>query len=164
MHLERLRPRVAAHPADRDPVRADLFHLGLGDVRHDVGREVGRRVVHLVEQLLLHRRASTSPPVPSAFPTVNAAVGVDLDDREADRVEVGHVLEPRVGEVPAGDLRPALDQVPGDGGAGEPSQSVSRPAEVGHRRPDRQRRVGHAPGDHHLAPARSASAMAAAPR
>ena len=62
----------------------------------------------------------------------------------------GTSLRPGVGEVAAGHLGAALEQVAGDRRAGEGVPVRLAPAEMGHRRPDHERRVGDAPGDDDL--------------
>ena len=84
------------------------------------------------------------PPVAGGLPDDERAIGRELDDREANSVKVGNVLEPRVGEIAARDLGPALDQVARDRGAAERVPVRLAPVEVGHRRPHRQGGVGHA--------------------
>ncbi len=61
-----------------------------------------------------------------------------------------HVLEPGIGEIAAGDLRAAFQQMAGHGAAAELHPVVERPAEGVDERPERQRRIGHAAGDHDL--------------
>ncbi len=142
--------RVAAHAVEAHAVGADLGHLGLRDVGHHVGREVARRVVDLVEQLLLDGARVDPAAGAGGLADDAAAVGGDLGDGESHVVEAGHVLHARVGEVAAADLRAAFEQVAGHGGAGEAVPVVGRPAEVRQRGPERERRVRHAAGDDDL--------------
>ena len=79
------------------------------------------------------------------------AVGRHLGDREAERG--AHVDLGEAGEVAAGGLGAALDDVPGHDGAGQRVEVVASPAVVRDRRPDDHRRVGDPAGDHDVGPA-----------
>ena len=74
------------------------------------------------------------------------AVLLDLDDREALVAESGNPLP--VGEVPAGGLHPALDQVPGHDAAGDPLPVVGVPAVGVPDGGEGDAGVRDAPGDH----------------
>ena len=76
------------------------------------------------------------------------AVLADLADREAEPRQVRHVLEAGIGEVAAGDLAGALEQVADERSPAEPRPVVHRPAELVDERGEEERRVGHAAGDH----------------
>ncbi len=52
--LERLRRRLAARAGHAHAIRADLLDLDIGDIEHDIRREIGGRIVDLVEHLLDH--------------------------------------------------------------------------------------------------------------
>ena len=52
--LERCWRRLAARAGDPHAVPADLFDLDIGQIEHNVGREIGCRIVDFVEQLLDH--------------------------------------------------------------------------------------------------------------
>ena len=82
----------------------------------------------------------------AALPIVNEPSAATSAIGKPDVREIGHVLEAGVREVAAGDLRAALEQVPGDRAATERRPVVLGPAVMGHRRPDRERRVGDAAG------------------
>jgi hypothetical protein len=58
---------MAANAFDADAIRTELDDARLAQVGDDVGREVRRRVVHFVEQLLLHGVRVDPPPVPAAW-------------------------------------------------------------------------------------------------
>ena len=143
-------PRMAAHPGQRHAVVAERLHFRLADVGHHVGRQVGGRVVHFIEQLLLHGRLVDKAA--GAFGLADRAmtIGGDFGDGKADVLEPRHVLVARVGEVAAADLGAAFQQVAGHRRAAEYVPVVGRPAEVRHRRPDGERRVGHPATDHDL--------------
>ena len=81
----------------------------------------------------------TAPPVPGCLVITELTVGGDLGDREAGPARaVGQLGEEA--EVAAGRLGAALDDVAGDGGAGERVEVVAGPAEVRRGRADHQRR------------------------
>ena len=86
----------------------------------------------------------------------------DLGDREPGVAEVGDLGEERV--VAAGGLGAALQDVPGDGGAGQGVVVGGLPAEVRRRRADDQRGVGDAAGDDDVGAASRQAAMPRAPR
>ena len=89
----------------------------------------------------------TAPPVPSCLVTTQRAVGGQLGEREAERLAVVRErLE--AGEVAAARLRPALEHVAGDDGAGQLVVRRGGPAVVGDRGSDDQGGVGDAAGDH----------------
>ena len=73
-----------------------------------------------------------------------------VGDGEAHVVQTRNVFAAGVGEVAARHLGAAFQQVAGHRGAGQQVPVVALPAEVRDAGPQRQRRVGHAPGDHHL--------------
>ena len=95
-------------------------------------------------------RASTRPPVFAALVMVNEPSAATSAIGKPALREIGNVLEARVGEVAAGDLRAAFEQVPGHRGAAELVPVVLGPAVVRHRRPDRERGIGDAAGDDDL--------------
>ncbi len=139
---------VAAHAAQAHAVAAQVLHPGLGDVGHHVGCEIGHGVVHLVEQLL-GDGVAVDPATGAGWLADGAtAVGAQVGNGIAEVGEAGHVLEAGVGEIAAGDLGAAFQQVAGHGGAGQPVPVVQCPAEVGQGRPQGERGVGHAAGDH----------------
>jgi hypothetical protein len=78
------------------------------------------------------------------------AVGADGGDGVAQARQAGHVLQPGVGVIAAGDLGAAFEQVAGHRGARQALPVVGRPAEMRQRGADGQRRVGHAAGHHDL--------------
>src|SRR5436309_3920526 len=63
-HLERRGRRPATDPPHPHPVTSRLLEPDRGEVRHDVGRDVGARVAHLVDELLLDRAHRDGPPGP----------------------------------------------------------------------------------------------------
>ena len=87
----------------------------------------------------------TAPPVPGCLVMTLEPSACDLGDREAGVAEVGELGEERV--VAAGRLGAALEDVAGDGGAGEGVVVGRRPAEVRGRRADDERGVGDPAGD-----------------
>ena len=148
--LQRAGAGVAAHAFEPHAVGSDLVHLRRADVGHDVGRQVGGRVVHLVEQLLLDRVLVDAAA--GAGGLGDRAVPVGRRSRRSDSRGApgrGRLLA-RVGVVAAGDLRAALEQVAGHRGARQTVPVVVRPAEVRERRADGERRIGDAAADHDL--------------
>jgi len=72
----------------------------------------------------------------------------DLRDRKGQVPGLGHVLETGVGEIPAGQLRAAFEQMADAAAGTQPRPVVGGPAEFEHQRREKQRRVGDATGDH----------------
>ena len=107
------------------------------EVDGDVGAEVVRRL-HLVHQLRGHRVHRDQPAGAGVLGDHAAAVGGDLRDREAERRGVAGQVE-EAGEVAAGRLGAALDDVARDDGAGQLVVLRPRPA-VAARSPGRRRR------------------------
>ena len=91
----------------------------------------------------------TAPPDARHLGHDGAAVRGNLGDREAEASEPGDVGAARIGEVAARHLAGALEQVADSGGPADPRPVVGGPAEGVPDRPDEQRRVRGAAGDHH---------------
>ena len=73
---------------------------------------------------------------------------------KAQAREIGDVLEAGIGEVAAGDLPGALQQVADDRAAPEPGPVLHRPAELVDLRRQEHRRIGRAAGDDDVGAAR----------
>ena len=114
-------PRTAA---DLDAVVAEVGQLGGVQVGRHVGVEVGG-LADLVEQLSGDRVFGDGAAGPRVLGDHRRAVGGDLGDREPWLHEVGDGTKP--GEVAAGRLWPAFDDVPGGDRAGEGVVVVGRP-------------------------------------
>ena len=98
-------------PVDLDAVLGLLLDADLGEVCHDIGREVGVGVLDLVEGLLLDRRDADEATRAGQLCDHAVALLIDLDDGEAEVPQVGHFLVAGIGEVPAADLTGAFEQV-----------------------------------------------------
>ena len=145
-HLEPGRRRGAGDAGDGHPVGALLAEPDRVEVGGHVGVEVGGRL-DLVHQLGRHRVDGDRATGAVVLGDHAAAVGGDLGQREAQRLAVvGQGLE--AGEVAATGLRPALEDVAGDHGAGQLVVRRGGPAVVGDGRPDHERGVGDPAGDH----------------
>ena len=83
-------------------------------------------------------RRSTTPPVPAGLVMITAVV-VDLGDRKSDVGQIGHVLVARIGEISAGDLRAAFEQMTCNRPAGEPIPVAVAPFEGVQQGPKRER-------------------------
>ena len=80
----------------------------------------------------------------------DAAVASHLGDRIADLGKARHVFEARIGEIAAGDLRAAFEQMAGERPAARRSQSSARHPNTCISGPKRQRGIGDAAGDDDL--------------
>ena len=110
--------RHAARTGHAHAVRTDLLERHLREIADHVRQQVGARIADLVEQLLADRVRRDETARSFRLGDDEAAVGLALDDREP------HVLVARhrrpVGEVAAGALRAALDDVAGERALREP--------------------------------------------
>ena len=68
----------------------------------------------------------------------------DFGDGKAESVEVGNIFESGVGEVAAGELAGALEEVADDGSLAEKIPVVERPAEFMDKRSEEERWIGDA--------------------
>ena len=71
----------------------------------------------------------------------------DFGDRKAEAVKVGHIFVAWVGEIAAGELPRALQQVADGSSLAETIPVVQRPAELMHHRREEERWVRNAPGN-----------------
>src|SRR5882724_12361260 len=112
--LQRFGASGAAPAADADAIGCDLLDLYLRKIRCYVGLKILFGVVHLVEQLLLAglRRHRTTRA--RDLGDDKTAVFADFADGKAEPGQIGDVLVTGVGEVAAGDLACAFEQMPGD--------------------------------------------------
>ena len=105
----------------------------------------------------------TAPPVPGCLVmTAEPSACTSAIGKPGRCPPSGSSVKKR--EVAAGGLRAALEDVPGDGRAGQRVEVVAAPAEVGDRRPDDERGVGDPAGDHDVRAGARQSAMPNAPR
>ena len=130
-HLQRAGRGRPVAARDRDAVGARLRQRHRAKVRHDVGLQVARPG-HGSRRGAAPCRSPrvTRPPEPGDLGDDGRAVLADLGHREAQPGQVGHVLAAGIGEVAAGDLAGALEQVADDRALPEPVPVVQRPAEL----------------------------------
>ena len=137
------RPARAAHAHS---IAAEVGERQRGEVGDDVGIEVARRIVHLVEQLLAHGVEGDHAAGLRRLRDDRRAIGLALSDRERDAQRVG-VGPPRPRVVAARDLPAALEKVADDDTGGETVPVVPGPLVLVHERREEQRRVGDPTGD-----------------
>lgn len=111
-----------------------------GDVRVQVVR-----TLDLVDELGGDGIGGDGAAVPGVLGDHRGAVLGQFGDREPGRGHARDVGE--TGEVAAGGVRPALDDVPGDHSRGQPVPVAGSPAVPPGGRPGGQRRVGDPPAD-----------------
>ncbi len=117
------------------------------EIRHHVGLKIARGIMHLVEQLLLAGLCGHSTTGACDLGDDQRAVFADFADGKAEPRQVGNVLEAGIGEIAAGDLAGAFQQMSGDGSLAQQIPVIHRPAEgMDHRRQE-QRGIGGAAGD-----------------
>ena len=118
-----------------------------GEVGGDVGGEIACGVVDLVEDLLLagvhgERAAGSIELGEDGF-----AGFLDFREGKSEAGEIGNVFDAGIGEVSAGELAGALEEVAHRGSPGETIPVLERPAELVHDRCEEERRVGDAAGE-----------------
>ena len=117
-----------------------------GKIGDAIRRDVRVGIAHLIHQLFGDRSRVDDAPRSGMLGDGERSVGADFGNREADVGEIGDVA-PVLEEVPAGTLRTAFENVPGDRTGGDPVPVVKCPAELVDQRTQRQPGVGDAPGD-----------------
>src|SRR5205085_11662516 len=137
---------LSLHAVHAHAVGPCVFEVDAGEVSDAVGRDIGVWVAHLVDELLLDRGNVDATARALVLRDDERAVGSRLDDGKADARQVWNVL-PVVLAVAARDLRAALDNVAGNRARGEAVPVRLAPAELVNHRPEREARVGRAPGD-----------------
>jgi hypothetical protein len=134
----------AFRAAEPHPVSARVGELDGVEECRDVRASIGG-LADFVQQLGGHRFGGDRAAGARVFGDDRGAIGVDFGDRKARRLYIVDFSEERV--IAAGRLRPAFEDVPGRGGAGERRPIVPGPIELGRGRADDQRRVRHPAGD-----------------
>ncbi|MDT4846032.1 hypothetical protein FQZ97_800400 [compost metagenome] len=109
-----------------------------------------RRVFHLVKQLRGAAQPVHAPTGAWQLGDDRAAIGRDFGERETHAVQIGHVHMAGIGQITPTDLRRAFEQVPHQQTLTQVMPVVRSPAEVGHERRHKERRVGHAAGNDHV--------------
>ena len=110
--------RQAAGAGHAHAVGSDLLELHLREIADHVRQQIGAWIADLVEQLLTDRVRRDETARAVGLRHDEAAVGLALDDREPHVLIARHRLP--VGEVAAGALRAALDDVAGERALREP--------------------------------------------
>src|SRR5690606_1110238 len=143
--LEEFGRRPPRDAVDAHAVGGLLLQPDRREVGHAVGRDVVAGVADLVAELLGDGGRRGEAAGAGVLGGGGGAMGPGLDDGEAD---LGHVRDGLpVGEVAAGGLRAALEDVAGDGAGGHPVPVVLGPAELVDHRGEGEAGVGRPPGD-----------------
>ncbi len=140
--LEQLGPRTTGGARHSDAILLELGDRDGGEVGRDVGRQVAGGIVDLVEELLLHGRRRDAAAGTGKLGDDGATITADLGDREAAMSEVRDLLAAGIGEVAAGHLHAALEQVAHQRPGAEPRPVVRGPAEGRSARCQEKRRIG----------------------
>ena len=90
--LERRRARLAGRAGHGDAIRTRLLELHRGEIGGDVGRHVGARIGHLVEQLLFRGDQVDRAAGVGGLADDAVAVAVDVRVRKPDVREIRNVL------------------------------------------------------------------------
>jgi len=144
--LQRRRRGKAPRAADRHPIRPRIVERDAGKIAHHVRQDVGARIADLVEQLLAHREAGDDSRRSRGLRQRETSIGGDLGQRVADLRDVARLAP--VGEIAAGGLGPAFDEVAGERTGGQQVVVVRLPAEGVDAAGERERAVGAAAGNH----------------
>lgn len=147
-HLEALGPSAARcfrylHAIGRDGAHRDVRKVGA-----DVGRKIGARIVHLIKELLLDCSGRDAAAGLRQLGDDRAAVCLHFGNRKSAMGEVGDVFAPRVGEIAAGDLHAAFEQMADERAGAKTRPVIERPAEAMRKRRERERRIRNPAGYH----------------
>ena len=129
-------------------VFALLPELDLAEVADHVGQQVGARVADFIQQLLGDAQFADQSAGALDLADGELAVGTDLHNRETDVFVVRHL--PPIGEVAAGALRAAFDDMPGQCRLGQAVVVLPGPVELMHQRRADHRAVHHTAGYHDI--------------
>ncbi len=141
--------RIAPGAADAHLVLPGLLQPDPGEIADHIGQQVGARIADLVQHLLQHRMHRDQPTGAFRLADDELAAGLDFDDGETHvGVALAHQLP--VGEVAAGALRAAFDDVARYRAGGELVVFVFFPTELVHQRAQHHGGVDAAPGDDDL--------------
>ena len=121
-----------------------------GEIGGHVGLEIGGRVEQLVEKLLLAGSHAEAAARADDLGEHRRAVFRHLGDREAETGEIGNVLVAGIGEIAAGDLTRAFQEMPDDRALAQQIPIVERPAELMDKRREKQRGIAHTSCDHDI--------------
>src|SRR3989442_6060147 len=121
---------VPGHSIKPHLIWAQLGNGGLRQVHHNVRRDIGARIMNLVEKLLLDGLHINAATCVGCLGYDAGPVLRDLDNWIADVGKVGHVLESRISEIAAAHLRTALEKVSRHRGASQLIPVLRVPAEV----------------------------------
>ncbi len=106
--------------------------------------------MHFVEHLLGHGGPVDQAPGAVGFRDRECAAGRDFRHRKSHMGQVRNVLEAWIGEIGAGHLGTAFEQVPADRAGGHQVGLGLGPIKFMHQGPQHQGAVGGAPDQHHL--------------
>ncbi len=144
--FQRFGCRGSARSAHLNAIRSVFQQPHVGKIGVDVGRQVVGRIADLVDELLGHGLHRHAAPAARGLGDREAAVVADFGDR------IPHVGQadfgPPGGKHAARALGAALDQMPCHRGRREPVPVAPVPAEFVDCRPQRERSVGNATGNH----------------
>ena len=126
--FERCRRWMPARACDAHLIGTDLLHVQRRHIGIDIGSQVMRRIMHLVEQLLAQRVKADAPARPRRFADNGLAIFPHLGDGIADVRQVGDGA-PVSTEVAAAGLGAAFEQMADDDALGEPVPIVPAPSQ-----------------------------------
>ncbi len=109
--------------------------------------------MHLVEHLLYHGHRIDCAAGAGDLGDHRATIALDLGNGKRQIPRRRHILETGIGEIAAGNLRSAFQQMAETAARAEPLEIVHAPVEFMHHRREKQRRIGDAAGDHDVSAA-----------
>src|SRR6478736_3882563 len=112
--LQRIGTLVAAPATYPHAIRSNLLDGHFRKIRYHVRLEILSGVVQLVEQLLLAGPRRHRAPRARNLGDDETAVLADFTDRKTEPRQIGDILVAGVGEIAAGDLAGAFQQMPGN--------------------------------------------------
>jgi hypothetical protein len=142
--------RTALGLADSDPLFADLFDLETGKVTDHIGQHIGLRITDLVKDLFADGGAGHQTARALWLGNDEGAIGGAFDNRIANMGPVRHALP--IGKEPARGLRPALDDVTGQGAARQLIIVAGLPAKFVHQGGEHEGGIDHPARDDHIGP------------
>ena len=119
-----------------------------GEVTYNIRQHISLRVTDFIQHLFSNDGRCDQTTGVCGLGDGEGTVGLALDNRIADMRPVRHLFP--VCEQPTGPLCAAFDDVPGERSCAELVILVRAPVKLVDERAECQRRIHHAPGNHHI--------------
>src|SRR6476646_5427281 len=109
--LEFLGARAAGCASHLNTVVAEVLERHAAEISGDVGSKIARRIVNLIEKLLLDGGLVHASPGLRQLCNDRAAIAHNFGDRIAAVRKIWHLLDARIGKIASGDLHAAFHQM-----------------------------------------------------